>query len=161
VPLVRVVSEPTRRLVIGHFVLTCLAIITGTWVTGAGPHAGDADSPRLDVAIQTVARIHGTTVMVTLALALAIAVRIRRVRQDREALTTPLSTWIFLGALQAAVGYIQYFNDIPALLVGIHIAGATAVMFAATQLILATVAPSESKGAVDVSEPADDAAYAT
>ena len=28
---------------------------------------------------------------------------------------------------QAAIGYIQYFNDIPALLVGFHIAGATAM----------------------------------
>ncbi len=28
---------------------------------------------------------------------------------------------------QAAIGYIQYFNDIPAVLVGFHIAGATAV----------------------------------
>jgi cytochrome c oxidase assembly protein subunit 15 len=32
---------------------------------------------------------------------------------------------------QAGVGYAQYFNDIPALLVGIHVAGATA-LWAAT-----------------------------
>ncbi len=77
VPRVRVLSEPTRRLVVGHFVLSCIAIVTGTWVTGAGPHAGDAEAPRLDVAIHTVAQIHGTMVMVTLAVSLAIAVRIR------------------------------------------------------------------------------------
>ena len=42
------------------------------------------------------------------------------------------------GLLQAAIGYIQYFNDVPALLVGVHVAGATAVMFATTQLFLDT-----------------------
>ncbi|HUF97075.1 MAG TPA: COX15/CtaA family protein [Ilumatobacter sp.] len=137
----RTVSDSTHKLVVAHFVVTCVAIITGTWVTGAGPHAGDEDAPRLDVAIRTVAQIHGVTVMITLAIALAIAGAIRRTRSDAAAITTPLSTWIFLGALQAAIGYIQYFNDVPALLVGIHVAGATAVMFAATQLLLSTSAP--------------------
>jgi cytochrome c oxidase assembly protein subunit 15 len=153
VPLVRVVSEQARRLVVGHFVLSCVAIVTGTWVTGAGPHAGDADAARLDVAIPTVARIHGTTVMATLALAVVIAVRVRQSGRDRSALTAPLSTWMFLGALQAVVGYLQYFNDIPALLVGIHIAGATAVMFASTQLLLATVAPDAVVGTAEPAHP--------
>lgn len=161
VPLVRVVSEPTRRLVIGHFGLSCAAVVTGTWVTGAGPHAGDASAARLDVAIRTVAQIHGTTVMATLALSVAIAIRVRNSRQDKTALTTPLSTWMFLGALQAGVGYVQYFNDIPALLVGVHIAGATAVMFASTQLILATVAPDALASSSGHPEPAVEAAFAT
>ena len=34
------------------------------------------------------------------------------------------------------VGYIQYFNDIPAFLVGVHIAGATAVWSATLMLFL-------------------------
>jgi len=37
---------------------------------------------------------------------------------------------------QAAVGYVQYFNDIPAFLVGVHIAGATAVWSAVVALYL-------------------------
>ncbi len=76
---------------------------------------------------------------------------------------TPLSTWIFLGALQAAIGYIQYFNDVPALLVGIHVAGATAVMFASTQLLLSTTAPDSASGdrnavGLSASDHTDDAA---
>lgn len=161
VPRVRTVSDATHHLVAVHFGLSCLAIVTGTWVTGAGPHAGDAEAPRLDVAIHTVAQIHGTIVMITLAVSLAIAAAIRRNRLDATALTTPLSTWIFLGVLQAAIGYIQYFNDVPALLVGIHVAGATAVMFASTQLILSTSAPSDASSAGIRHERADDAAFAT
>ena len=49
-----------------------------------------------------------------------------------------LGTWILLGVAQAAIGYIQYFNEVPALLVGIHVAGATAVMWASTVLLLDT-----------------------
>ena len=43
---------------------------------------------------------------------------------------------VLLAALvaQAAVGYTQYFTGVPALLVGIHIAGATAVWVAVLQL---------------------------
>ena len=37
---------------------------------------------------------------------------------------------------QAIVGYVQYFNDIPAFLVGIHVAGATAVWSATVMLYL-------------------------
>ncbi|MEY3091752.1 MAG: hypothetical protein RIU67_535, partial [Actinomycetota bacterium] len=35
----------------------------------------------------------------------------------------------------AALGYTQYFNDIPAALVAIHIAGATAIMISLTRLV--------------------------
>ena len=56
-------------------------------------------------------------------------------------LAAPISTWLFVGVLQAAVGYVQYFNDVPALLVGIHVAAATAVMWASTHVVLDTTRP--------------------
>jgi heme A synthase len=37
----------------------------------------------------------------------------------------PLEMVLVIAILQATVGYVQYFNDIPALLVGIHVFGAT------------------------------------
>ena len=52
----------------------------------------------------------------------------------------PVSSWIFVGLLQAAVGYIQYFNDVPALLVGFHVAGATALWAMTVWLVLSTTA---------------------
>lgn len=39
-----------------------------------------------------------------------------------------------MGVLQGVVGYVQYFNDIPAGLVAVHIAGATAFMIVLTAL---------------------------
>ena len=137
----RVVTEPTQRMTWLLFGLTWVAVFTGTLVTGAGPHAGDEDAERLDLAIPTVARVHAVSVLTAIAVALLIAWRIRQYADDRRAMTNVLSTWIFVGALQAAVGYIQYFNDVPELLVGVHVAGATLVMLVSTQLVLDTTRP--------------------
>ncbi len=132
------VSRPSERLTWLLFGVMAIAVFTGTIVTGAGPHAGDEDAERLDVAIPTIARIHGTTVTIALAVALLIAWRIRSHPGDRAALANVMSMWIFVGALQAAVGYIQYFNEVPAALVGIHVAGATLIMFVTTRVVLDT-----------------------
>lgn len=139
-----VVSRPTQRLVWLHFSLTWVAIFTGTLVTGSGPHAGDEEAPRLGLDIASIARVHAVSVLTTIAITLLVAWRMRSIRRDRTALANSLSTWMFVGLVQAAIGYIQYFNDIPALLVGIHVAGATAVMFASTMLLLDTTRPVES-----------------
>ncbi|MFM9038282.1 MAG: hypothetical protein ACKOJ9_11475, partial [Actinomycetota bacterium] len=113
-------------------VLGSLAIVTGTVVTGAGPHAGDEKAPRLDVGIETVARIHGVSVILTLLAIVALLVRMRgkgfgRVHSHIESL-------LVIGVVQATVGYVQYFNDIPALLVGVHITLATAFFLAIVAL---------------------------
>ena len=58
-------------------------------------------------------------------IALLIGVALQTKRSNVRILYTPLETVILIGILQATVGYVQYFNDIPALLVGIHVFGAT------------------------------------
>ncbi|MGA0878723.1 MAG: hypothetical protein ACO3SP_06345, partial [Ilumatobacteraceae bacterium] len=52
-----------------------------------------------------------------------------------------LETVLAVGALQATVGYVQYFSDVPALLVGVHIAGATAFFISLTNLVLSAREP--------------------
>jgi len=138
VPRRPTVGPASTLLVRGHFAAVCVAVVTGTVVTAAGPHAGDETAVRLDVAIGSAARVHGVAVIVAIALALALAWRIRTNTDDRAALGGSLSAWTFVACLQGAVGYIQYFNGVPALLVGIHVAGATVVMFFAAELLLDT-----------------------
>ncbi len=137
----RVVTVETQRLTWLLFGLASVAIFTGTLVTGAGPHAGDENAARLDLDIPTVARVHGVVVMATIATALAVAWRVRSGREGDATLAPAVSAWLFIGVLQAAIGYVQYFNDVPELLVGIHVAGATAVMWATTQVLLDTSRP--------------------
>jgi len=145
----RVTTVPTQRLTWLLMGVTWVAVFTGTLVTGAGPHAGDETAKRLDLAIPEVARVHSVSVLTALAVALLIAWRIRQLAADRAALANVLSTWMVVGLAQAAIGYVQYFNDVPELLVGLHVAGATAVMLVTTQVVLDTTRP------VDDARPSD------
>lgn len=140
-PFVPVVSGRDQRLVWALALMGSLTILTGTVVTGAGPHAGDENAPRFDLAITTVARVHGITVMATLVLCLALALRMRRVTVASKPVQSAVETVLVVGALQATVGYVQYFNDVPAVLVGVHIAGATAFFASLVDLVLSTRSP--------------------
>jgi cytochrome c oxidase assembly protein subunit 15 len=133
-----VVSAPTRRLTAAVTVGTAVAIVAGTVVTGAGPHAGDEDVQRFDVAIATAARIHGIAVLATVAIAVVLALRVQRRTAERPVLMGSFSSWLFVAVLQGLVGYVQYFNDVPALLVGLHVAGATALWAMTVWLLLTT-----------------------
>lgn len=132
------VSKRATQLLWALAVVTGSAVLAGTVVTAAGPHAGDEDVERLGVDIASAARVHGILVMTALVLAVCVALLVARRPTDRAVLSAPLSSWIFIGMLQAAVGYIQYFSDVPAVLVGVHIAGATLLWAMTVQLLLVT-----------------------
>jgi cytochrome c oxidase assembly protein subunit 15 len=68
--------------------------------------------------------------MVLLALVLATLLLVHRTRAP-GAVVRRLEVVLVVLVAQAGVGYTQYFTGIPALLVGIHVAGATA-LWAAT-----------------------------
>ena len=132
------VTTHTRKHVQLITVLTALALVTGTFVTGAGPHAGDEKAKRFHVAISTVARIHSITVMCAIAVMLVLFWRLRTRHADRHVLDNAITTWTVLAIAQAAVGYTQYFSGVPAVLVGLHVALATGLWVATMQLWLST-----------------------
>ena len=114
-------------------IMTAAALVTGTVVTGTGPHAGDEDARRFGYDISNVARIHAISVLLAISVALWIGWMLRRTKGRQ---TSNLSTWIFIGLLQAGIGYTQYFNGVPELLVGAHIAAATALWVVTVWLVL-------------------------
>jgi len=118
--------------------MTALALVSGTFVTGAGPHAGDEKAKRFDVAISSMARVHSITVLLTIAIAAALFWRLRTQHADRSVLDNPLTTWMVIAIAQAGLGYTQYFNGVPAVLVGIHVALATALWLVTVRLQLST-----------------------
>lgn len=122
-------EEPIRRLASLAVILAAVVILTGTVVTGAGPHAGDLDAKRLDVAVGTMARTHGLAMVAFLAVVLATIGLLRRHRAPAAAFHLA-HTLLTVLVLQAAVGYTQYFTDVPPLLVGLHILGACVVWVA-------------------------------
>jgi heme a synthase len=107
-------------------VLTAIVVVSGTVVTSTGPHGGDEEAKRFDLSLEWVARIHGSMVILFLALVLLMLAVLRRTHAP-EPVQARLGAVLLVACAQAAIGYIQYFNDIPALLVGFHIAGATAL----------------------------------
>jgi heme a synthase len=131
-PLVTPRVEVLARAV---YVLTIVVLMLGTLVTAAGPHGGDEDARRLDVPLRDVARIHGIVVDVLVALTLVLVMVLIRDRAPRRVLTVAS---IAVGAMtaQGILGYVQYANEIPALLVGFHVFGATCVFVAVQQLVL-------------------------
>jgi cytochrome c oxidase assembly protein subunit 15 len=139
-PRVATVTHATRSGVQLISVLTGLALVTGTFVTGAGPHAGDEKAKRFHAAISTVARIHGITVMCAIGATILLLLRLRKRHADRHVLDNALSTWMVLALAQAAIGYTQYFTGVPAVLVGFHVALATGLWIATVQLWLGTSA---------------------
>lgn len=121
--------------------LTALALATGTVVTGTGPHAGDQDVRRFGFDISEVAKLHSGTVILALVAAVGLAVMLRRDAVALERLSGLLSAWIFLGLLQGAVGYTQYFTGVPEVLVGLHIALATILWTLTVLLVLRALTP--------------------
>jgi Uncharacterized protein required for cytochrome oxidase assembly len=138
--MVPVVSGSTRLLARAVFVLTIWVLVAGTLVTAAGPHGGDASAKRLSWPIPDAARLHGVSVDVLLVCVLILGLRLQHDRAPRRALTI-VSLFLLAGCAQAALGYIQYLNAIPVLLVGFHVAGAVLVFSAAMQLQLELTVP--------------------
>ena len=117
--------------------LTAAAVVTGTVVTGTGPHAGEEDVRRWGFDISTVARLHSMFVLATVAIAIALALQLRRERVSvRNRSAKILSAWMFIAVLQGGVGYVQYFTGVPEMLVAAHIAGATGLWVTTVWLVL-------------------------
>jgi cytochrome c oxidase assembly protein subunit 15 len=128
--------EAQRLVRRGHVVasrcmlaVTGVVVVFGTVVTSTGPHAGAPDVPRFGFSLHAVAQLHGTSVEVLLALTVATLWSMQRARVAPVVLRRGEVLLAVLVA-QAAVGYSQYLTGDPVLLVGIHIAGATAVVIA-------------------------------
>jgi heme a synthase len=112
-------------------------LVTGTFVTGAGPHAGDksveAPVPRLEVEIVTLVTLHATLLIVYLVLLLTLGFALRRVTAPRRVIRR-LVVLLILVAAQALVGRVQYAIGVPAELVALHVAGAAACTAATSAL---------------------------
>jgi cytochrome c oxidase assembly protein subunit 15 len=129
------VPPSTLTLARAVYALTIWVIVIGTLVTAAGPHGGDVEARRLGWPLGDVARVHGISVDVLVALTLALVVALVRARAPRRALNIASLTVMVMTA-QGILGYVQYFERIPAVLVGFHVFGAVCVFTCVQQLLL-------------------------
>ena len=112
--------------------ITAVVVFTGTLVTGSGPHAGNYEGQivdRLPLDVPDVARIHGVSVIILLTTTvLTLTWMTRNHAPDAELRRLRIVLGILLA--QGLLGYVQYFTGVPAILVGLHIAGAVALWIA-------------------------------
>ncbi|WP_354562572.1 MULTISPECIES: heme A synthase [unclassified Rhodococcus (in: high G+C Gram-positive bacteria)] len=128
-PSVPTVPEPLRLLTGLSAIVLGGVLVAGTMVTGAGPHAGDKSIdepvPRLGVEIVTLVHLHAQLLVGYLALLVGLGFALYAVKAPLK-IKFRLKVLVGIVVAQALVGVVQYFTDVPAVLVAIHVAGAGA-----------------------------------
>ena len=130
-PLNRLLAWPSA-------VASLITIAFGVIVTGAGPHAGDIDTPRNGLDLEIWQHYHSYPGYIMLGLLLLQLFAQWRVSHKLWGdLATRILTLTVLFALwQAAVGILQARTGVPALLVGIHMFGAASLSSLVTFQVL-------------------------
>jgi len=135
--LTPVVPRPLRQLTALTAVVLAVQLVSGTLVTGAGPHAGDKSVETAGAA--TAGRDHHAGACAQLiagglpgldrrpGLRLACGAR-------AEAVVLRLWVLLVLVCAQGVVGTVQFFTGVPAALVAVHVAGAAACTAATAAL---------------------------
>jgi cytochrome c oxidase assembly protein subunit 15 len=119
-----------RRL--GWVVLAAGGVVLylGTVVTGSGPHAGDLDSPRNGLDPLQVSQLHADAVFLFVGLTVGLVLTVPAAARRAALLLLAVQL------LQGTIGFVQYFTDLPELLVGFHLLGAALVAAATTWALL-------------------------
>jgi len=120
------VSRRVLRLTRAYLVLLVAALGAGTATTGAGPHAGGKGAKRVDIGLSDMTRIHAETVWVTLLVLVVILWTLWR-SDAPERIQRSGRILIATMFVQGLIGYTQYVTHLPAVLVGVHVVGATVV----------------------------------
>jgi heme a synthase len=127
--------------------VTALMLAAGTIVTGTGPLAGvEIDShghrttvPRFHFSLESVTQLHADIGWFIGALAVALVVGLRYSGAPRRTVRLGWIVLVGLG-LQGIIGYVQYFNHLPAGLVWVHVALSVLIWIFVLQLYLTTTA---------------------
>lgn len=120
----------TRPVTAGTAAAAGAAVVLGVVVTGAGPHAGDAQAPRNGLDWELVSHIHAVPAYLV-ALGAVFALVLIRVRRITGPIHTAVTVVLGLIVLQAGIGIAQYHLGIPVQLVALHMLTAALLMAAA------------------------------
>jgi cytochrome c oxidase assembly protein subunit 15 len=147
--------------------VTALMLAAGTIVTGTGPLAGtEVDShghlttvPRFHFSLESVTQLHADIGWFIGALAVALVVGLRYSGAPRRTVRLGWVVLVGLG-LQGIIGYVQYFNHLPAGLVWVHVALAVLIWIYVLQLYLSTTVGLRPTAAESVAVPSSEAVTA-
>lgn len=126
-PAPTAISYPAFLLTWPILIFGAISILIGVVVTGAGPHAGDAETPRNGLDLELWQHLHSYPAYV-LALSLGVALfsQLRMERSQRKSLPTRILIGTFaVTVAQAIIGIAQARLGVPAELVALHMLGAS------------------------------------
>jgi len=134
--------EPlVKKIATAHILVSFLVLFIGTLVTGSGPHAGDATAERFPFDLRTMAWIHADSVIALFGITFGFFVA----RGVSDHTKKRLKIFLAIALGQGLIGYVQWFNDLPELLVGLHLAGSTLVWIASWRVWLSVTKRMDSK----------------
>jgi heme a synthase len=128
-----VIQRPVRTLVGVSAGLLGLLLTAGTFVTAAGPHSGDADTPRLALGVPATAQLHADLLFAYLGVLVGLGFALRAVAAPR-ALHHRYALLVAAVVAQGTLGGVQYALGVPEALVSLHVLGAALVTVAAAAL---------------------------
>ncbi|MGW5738003.1 MULTISPECIES: COX15/CtaA family protein [Streptomyces] len=130
------VGKAVAQLVWFLVAASVLLIAVGTVVTGSGPHAGDSSEvPRMGFDWETVSKLHAVLAWIVVTLTFALWFVLKAVDAPQGPLHRTRDLFLILLA-QGAIGYVQYFTDLPEVLVGLHMFGSCLVWIGVMRVLL-------------------------
>ena len=129
-------SAPSRALAWTVLAVGAVVLWLGTVVTGSGPHAGDEKAPRNGLDPAVASHVHGVAVWALVLL--TITLRVLAARSNERTLAFFASVLLGIELGQGVLGYVQYYTDLPGLLVGLHMLGAALVAAGLARVVLTT-----------------------
>jgi cytochrome c oxidase assembly protein subunit 15 len=137
-PLLR---RPLELLVLGIAAVTAVVLVLGTVVTGAGPHSGDENaSHRIDVDPENISQLHADVVFLLVGLTVALLLALYAV-DSPDRIRLAARDLLLIQLAQGLVGFVQYFTDLPILLVLLHMLGAVLIAAFTARLVWSVRGP--------------------
>ena len=127
------VAAPLRSLAALLLVLVAATLVAGTVVTGSGPHSGDPGAGRTGLDPAAMSQLHADLVFLLVGVTVAFWLALRATGGPSR----PMGVFLAVLLAQGVVGFVQYWTDLPVLLVGLHLVGACLVLVTAVQAVLA------------------------
>jgi cytochrome c oxidase assembly protein subunit 15 len=132
-----------------NYAVGWVVLYVGTVVTGSGPHAGDAKAPRNGLDPLQISQVHADVVFLFVGLTVGLAFALSAAGASPESVRAA-RVLLAVQVAQGAIGFVQYFTDLPVVLVGFHMLGAAVITAVMTWLLLAVrEQPERSRGVRD------------
>ncbi|MFE9776187.1 heme A synthase [Streptomyces sp. NPDC005931] len=130
------VGKAVQQLVWFMVAASVLLIVVGTVVTGAGPHAGDSSEvERMPLDWETVSKLHAVLAWIVVTLTFALWFVLKAVDAPQGPLHRTRELFVVLLA-QGVIGYVQYFTDLPEVLVALHMLGSCVMWIWVVRVLL-------------------------